>query len=72
MGESKEKRETGAILLIMGRFGISQGFMILHAAFFVSCTAETVSQGYGNVGLWGEMSIQMVMKIDFKEGQLRY
>lgn len=71
-GENKEKRETGAILLIMGRFGISQVFMIPHAAFFVSYAAETASQGYGNVGLWGEISIQMVMKIGFKEGHLSY
>jgi len=72
VGENKEKRETGAILLITGRFGISQVFVILHAAFFVSYTAETESQGYGNVDIGGEISVQMVMKIGFKEGHLRY
>lgn len=71
MGENKEKRETEAILLTMCRFGISQVFMILLAAL-VSYTAETESQGYGNVGLWGEISIQMVMKTGSKEGHLRY
>ena len=62
-GGKQRKKGKRAILLITGRFGISQIFMILHAAFFVSDTAETESQGCGNVDIGGKFLFEWLWRL---------